>query len=98
MRKRTAGMAARGAPSLVLLDLNLPKKSGDEVLKDLRKSIRCRHARVLIVTSSDSERDREITASLAVDGYFRKPSEYAEFMKLGAVVNALLSGVGSGSA
>ncbi len=32
-------------PSLVLLDLNLPKKSGDEVLKDLRNSIRCRHAR-----------------------------------------------------
>jgi chemotaxis family two-component system response regulator Rcp1 len=76
---------------LILLDLNLPKKSGEDVLHHLRKSKRCRNAIVLIVTSSDSARDREAAAVLTVSAYFRKPSEYAEFMKLGSVVGQLLS-------
>jgi len=77
-------------PDLVLLDLNLPKKSGDDVLKHLRNSKKCRCALVLVVTSSDSQRDREAVAALSVAGYFRKPSEYADFMKLGPIVKALL--------
>lgn len=77
-------------PDLVLLDLNLPKKTGDDVLKYMRQSRTCKNALVLIVTSSDSKRDREATAGLNVSGYFRKPSDYAEFMKLGAIVQALL--------
>ena len=77
-------------PDLILLDLNLPKKSGEEVLRHLRKSKRCRNAFVLVVTSSDSEREREAAAALAVIGYFRKPSQFAEFMKLGPLVKQLL--------
>ena len=76
---------------LILLDLNLPKKSGADVLMHLRKSRRCRDAVVLIVTSSDSARDREAAAALTVAGYFRKPSDYGEFMKLGLMVRELLS-------
>ena len=77
-------------PVLVLLDLNLPKKTGEEVLKHLRQSRRCRHAKVLIVSSSDGPRDRASVADLAISGYFKKPSEYAEFMKLGPLVRSLL--------
>ena len=78
-------------PSLILLDLNLPKMSGIEVLEHLRQSPRCREARVLIVSSSDSEQDRARTAKLGVDGYFRKPSGYDAFMKVGEVVRDLLA-------
>lgn len=77
-------------PDLVLLDLNLPKKDGAAVLRHIRGSSACRNARVLIVSSSDSASDLEAIASLGFDGYFRKPSAYAEFLKPGAVVRELL--------
>jgi chemotaxis family two-component system response regulator Rcp1 len=70
-------------PSLVILDINLPKKQGGEVLKHMRRSA---------VSTSDSARDREQMTELGVNGYFRKPSEYAAFMKLGDVVKRLLVG------
>ena len=78
-------------PCLVLLDLNLPKKNGEAVLKHLRGSANCRHALVLIVTSSDAIHERKALALLGVSGYFHKPTEYAEFMKLGPVVEKLLA-------
>jgi two-component system, chemotaxis family, response regulator Rcp1 len=82
--------ASAPCPALVLLDLNLPKKNGDDVLKHLRSSKRCGNAAVLIVSSSDAARDREAVAGLGVNGYFRKPSDYYEFMKLGDLVKRLL--------
>jgi two-component system, chemotaxis family, response regulator Rcp1 len=78
-------------PDLVLLDLNLPKESGEDVLRHMRNSRTCKDALVLIVTSSDSPKEREATHALGACGYFRKPSEYAEFMKLGPIVNELLT-------
>jgi hypothetical protein len=45
---------------------------------------------VLVVTSSGSDRDRDETAKLRVKHYFRKPSEYENFMKLGELVKSLL--------
>jgi DNA-binding response OmpR family regulator len=79
-------------PSLVILDINLPKKQGGEVLKHMRRSHRCANALVIAVSTSDSARDREQMTELGANGYFRKPSEYAAFMKLGDVVKALLAG------
>jgi CheY-like chemotaxis protein len=64
-------------PALILLDMNLPKKSGAEVLKHLRANTRCRRAAVLIVSSSDAPRERTEVASFDVAGYFKKPGEYA---------------------
>jgi CheY-like chemotaxis protein len=81
-------------PDLILLDLNLPKASGDEVLKHQRASQRCRYAKVLIVSSADAPSDRATVERLAVAAYFKKPSVYAEFMKLGLIVKELLSSPG----
>jgi len=82
---------AAPSPNIVLLDLNLPKRSGAEVLKHLRSSKRCGEALVLIVSSSDATRDRTAVAELDVAGYFRKPSDYTDFMKLGPLVKAMLT-------
>jgi two-component system, chemotaxis family, response regulator Rcp1 len=79
-------------PDLVLLDLNLPKKNGIEVLRYMRNSSACKNALVLVMTSSDSAGDREAVKALGFDGYFRKPSVYAEFMKLGPMIRELLNG------
>ena len=50
--------ADRPAPDVVLLDLNLPKMSGEEVLKRVRMSPKCESVKVLIISSSDAPADR----------------------------------------
>ena len=79
-------------PNLVLLDLNLPKKTGEQVLERMRRSPRCGTLPVIIVTSSDSPKDKAHTARLGATQYFRKPSRLDEFMKLGPLVRDLLDG------
>ena len=85
------GDVSAPCPTLVILDIKLPKKQGSEVLKHMRRSRRCANALVIAVSTSDSARDREQMTELGVNGYFRKPSEYAAFMKLGDLVKGLLA-------
>jgi DNA-binding response OmpR family regulator len=80
-------------PALVLLDLNLPKNTGEQVLSHLRRSPKCSATNVLILTSSDSVQDRKAVNALGARGYFRKPSDHAQFMKLGPIVRDLLAEV-----
>jgi chemotaxis family two-component system response regulator Rcp1 len=82
---------AAPCPDLILLDINMPRYKGGDILRRLRASSRCAHALVIIVTSSDSARDRKEMDALGADGYFRKPSEFSEFMKLGQIVRDLLA-------
>lgn len=76
--------------SLVILDINLPRKSGREVLQHLRRNPRYENTPVIVVTSSGSARDRDEMRKLGANEYFRKPSDYWEFMKLGAIVKGML--------
>src|ERR1700677_4313667 len=78
-------------PHLFLLDLNLPKKTGGQILERVRQSPRCGQIPVVILTSSDSQRDKAQAAKLNATGYFRKPSRLDEFMKLGPYVRDLLT-------
>jgi DNA-binding response OmpR family regulator len=76
-------------PHFLLLDLNLPKVDGFEVLQRLRASEKFKNIPVLIVSSSDSPGDRSRAADYGA-GYFRKPPNYVEFLKLGGVLKQLL--------
>jgi CheY-like chemotaxis protein len=78
-------------PGIVLLDLNLPKKSGAEVLRLMRQSPRFKTLPVIVLTSSDSIRDRTEVARLGADRYFRKPATYDEFLEVGAVLNEIMA-------
>ena len=78
-------------PHLFLLDLNLPKKSGGQILERVRQSTTCSEVPVVILTSSDSHKDKAQAADLKATGYFRKPSRLDEFMKLGPYVRDLLT-------
>lgn len=77
-------------PDILLLDLNLPKKSGHELLELIRAHPCCAKTPVIIVTSSDAERDRKLAAELGATRYFRKPSDIDEFMRLGAIVREVV--------
>ncbi len=76
--------AAAEAPRLFLLDLNLPKRGGCEVLEHIRHSRKCAEVPVVIVTSSDLERSQ--TAELGATDYFRKPAGYEAFLAIGNVI------------
>ena len=78
-------------PALIILDINLPKKQGGDVLMHMRNSLRCPNALILVVTTSDSPHDRQQMKQLGANGYFRKPSEYSAFLRLGDLVKELLS-------
>lgn len=82
--------ASMTCPVLIVLDINLPKKQGSEVLKHMRQSRKCANAPVVVVSTSDSVRDREQMRNLGANAYFRKPSKYDDFMKFGDMVKALL--------
>jgi CheY-like chemotaxis protein len=73
-------------PDLVLLDLNLPKVDGPEILSAFRKHPRCAQTPVIVITSSDAGRDRERMAQFGIAHYFKKPSSLDAFLKLGAIV------------
>lgn len=77
-------------PDIILLDLNLPRCDGKEVLHKLRQIPGEQKPPVMIITSSNSPKDRDDCLSLGADCYFRKPSELREFMKIGSVVRDLL--------
>jgi DNA-binding response OmpR family regulator len=76
-------------PHVLLLDLNLPKIDGLEVLRKIRAGDKFNRIPVLVVTSSDSPADRNGAASLGA-GYFRKPVTYDEFVKIGGVLRQFL--------
>jgi CheY-like chemotaxis protein len=77
-------------PDLIIVDLNLPKKTGREVLECVRGSAICRAAPVVILTSSDEHQDKQDAMRLGASGYFRKPSSLRDFISLGAVFKAAL--------
>jgi two-component system, response regulator len=68
-------------PQVVLLDLNLPKLDGLEVLTLIRSDVRTRRLPVVILTSSDEERDLVESYELGANSYFRKPVDFAQFIE-----------------
>lgn len=77
-------------PGLLILDLNLPRRSGREVLKALRESDRCSSIPVAILSSSSAPNDRDAVAALGADTYIQKPISLEEFMQIGAILRQVL--------
>jgi CheY-like chemotaxis protein len=78
-----------GLPSLVILDLNLPKRDGLEVLSAIRASDRLREVPVVILTTSDSPVEQERAERTGVRAYLRKPPDLESFLALGAVLRGI---------
>ena len=77
-----------GEIKLIILDLNLPRHDGIEILERLRET--GLRIPVVVLTSSDSQRDRDMAIQLGAVRFLRKPSELEQFLSLGAVFKELL--------
>ena len=69
-------------PDLVLLDLNLPRKGGRELLQDMKSDPKLRHIPVVILTSSEAERDIVQSYSLGANCYVTKPVDLKAFQSI----------------
>ena len=79
-------------PAVFVLDLNLPRVAGREVLRRIRKSPRCGKTPVMVFSSSGAEADREDAVRLGADRYVVKPSDLDEFLQIGELVKEVISG------
>lgn len=78
-----AGQAGGGhpLPELVLLDVNLPRMNGLEVLRQIRADERTRRLPVVMLTCSNEEQDILSSYDLGANSFIRKPVDYAQFVE-----------------
>lgn len=72
---------------LVLLDLNMPKMNGLETLREIRKDPAIAATPVVVLTTSNNDRDRIEAYHLHVAGYLVKPVTFTSFLELTAALN-----------
>ena len=80
--RRQGKYAAVPSPDLILLDLNLPKKDGREVLDEIKRDDQLRHIPVVILTTSQAERDIVESYRLRANAYVTKPVDLEQFLKV----------------
>lgn len=69
-------------PSLILLDLNLPKKNGIEVLKEIKVDDSLKKIPVIVLTTSDADHDINKAYALHANCYILKPVDFDDFAKV----------------
>ena len=74
------------SPSAVILDINLPKKTGAEVLEVLRSSTVLSETPVIIFSSSNTQRDRALRDRYPRTSYIRKSADFDEFANIGGAL------------
>ena len=74
-----SGCTNEDLPVVVLLDLKLPRVSGLEVLGRLRANEKTRLVPIVVLTSSNEEKDITASYDLGANSFIRKPSEFSEF-------------------
>ena len=85
---RNEGIHADAArPDLILLDLNLPRKNGLEVLEEIKGDPELRRTPVIMLTTSSSARDVEACYDRGVNCFVVKPLDLDDFTRLVAAIN-----------
>ncbi len=69
-------------PDLILLDLNLPRMNGKEVLGEIKRDPDLKRIPVVVLTTSDNEQDIRRAYDLHVNAYVRKPVDLDQFIKI----------------
>jgi CheY-like chemotaxis protein len=87
---REGPYADRDNLALIILDLNLPRHDGLEILERVRATSELAHVPVVVLTSSDSPQDRLMASQLGATCYLRKPASLEQFLGLGVIFKQLL--------
>jgi chemotaxis family two-component system response regulator Rcp1 len=78
--RRQGRFGSASTPDLIFLDLNLPKKDGREVLSEIKGDDALRRIPVIVLTTSEAERDVHKAYDLHANCYVRKPGDLDRFM------------------
>lgn len=80
--RRANGYAKAPRPDLVLLDLNLPRKDGREVLAEMKEDPKLQLIPVIVLTTSEAEQDVVRTYELRANCYIPKPVDFDKFIQI----------------
>jgi CheY-like chemotaxis protein len=94
--RRQGAYKDAAAPNLILVDLNLSKYTGEDILREIRGAPRLGGVPVCVWSSSRSRRDEALLKELGVTQFITKPSGLDQFMEIGKIVKDLLAGATAG--
>lgn len=80
--RRAEPFADSARPDLIFLDLNLPRKDGREVLAEIKSDTMLRRIPVIVLTTSEADRDVDRAYDLHANCYVRKPTELDEYLSV----------------
>jgi DNA-binding response OmpR family regulator len=89
--RRQGAYAGAAIPDLILMDLNLSKYTGEDILREIRAAKHLAGVQVCVWSSSQSRRDRSLLKDLGVSQFITKPSGLDQFMEIGKTIKDLLA-------
>jgi CheY-like chemotaxis protein len=90
-RQRNPQAILSSPPMCILLDLNMPGKGGRQALEEIRQHPELKDLPVVVLTTSDSQEDRQYCADLGACDYFTKPGNFAELTALMSRIRSVCS-------
>ena len=94
--RREGNYADAAIPNLILVDLNLSKYTGEDILHEIRSASHLGGIPVCVWSSSRSRRDEALLKDLGVTQFITKPSGLDQFMEIGMIIKDLLAGPAAG--
>jgi chemotaxis family two-component system response regulator Rcp1 len=88
--RRQGAYADETIPNLILLDLNLSKYTGEDILREIRNAGHLLGVPVCVWSSSRSRRDESLLKDMGVSQFIPKPSGLSQFMEIGKIIKDLL--------
>ncbi len=89
--RREGAYAVAAIPNLILVDLNLSKYSGEDLLREIRGAKHLAGVPVCVWSSSQSRRDQALLSDLGIARFITKPSGLDQFMEIGKIIKDLVA-------
>jgi DNA-binding response OmpR family regulator len=94
--RRQGAYTDAAAPNLILVDLNLSRYTGEDILREIRRAGHLGGVPVCVWSSSRSRRDEALLKDLGVTQFITKPSGLDQFREIGRIIKDLLAEAGTG--
>jgi chemotaxis family two-component system response regulator Rcp1 len=94
--RRQGAYVDAAIPDLILMDLNMSKYTGEEILREIRAATHLAGVPVCAWSSSQSGRDRSMLEDFGVSQFITKPAGLDQFLAIGKLIKDLLAGAGAG--